>query len=46
VQGDLRDADAVAAAIAGADCVWHNGAAVGPYHPSQLYEDVNHKVWT
>lgn len=42
VQGDLRDYEAVLAAVKGADCVWHNGAAVGPYHPTQLYEDVNH----
>lgn len=42
VQGDLRDYEAVLAAVRGAGCVWHNGAAVGPYHPTQLYEDVNH----
>ncbi|KAG8460463.1 hypothetical protein KFE25_013113 [Diacronema lutheri] len=42
VQGDLRDYDAVLRAVTGAECVWHNGAAVGPYHPTQLYEDVNH----
>ena len=23
----------------GADCVWHLGAAVGPFHPWQLYQD-------
>ncbi|KAJ1631963.1 NAD(p)-dependent steroid dehydrogenase-like protein [Pavlovales sp. CCMP2436] len=42
VQGDLRDYEAVLAAVQGADCVWHNGAAVGPYHPMQLYYDVNY----
>lgn len=41
VQGDLRDAESVAAAVRGADCVWHLGAAVGPFHPWQLYQDVN-----
>jgi len=41
VVGDLRSASDVAAAVKGADCVWHLGAAVGPFHPAQLYEDVN-----
>eukprot|EP00928_Gymnodinium_smaydae_P029034 TRINITY_DN21987_c0_g1_i1.p1 TRINITY_DN21987_c0_g1~~TRINITY_DN21987_c0_g1_i1.p1 ORF type:complete len:418 (+),score=65.08 TRINITY_DN21987_c0_g1_i1:48-1301(+) len=41
VTGDLRDADAVANAIRGADCVWHVGACVGPYHPVELYAAVN-----
>jgi nucleoside-diphosphate-sugar epimerase len=41
VVGDLRDAAAVEAAVKGADCVWHNGAAVGPYHPQELYKAVN-----
>lgn len=42
VVGDLRNRDEVFAAVKGADCVWHNGAAVGPYHPTQLYVDVNY----
>jgi len=42
VQGDLRDKTAVLEACEGADCVWHNGAAVGPYHPPQLYDEVNY----
>jgi len=41
LQGDLRSKADVAAAVEGADCVWHVGAAVGPFHPSQLYQDVN-----
>jgi nucleoside-diphosphate-sugar epimerase len=41
VTGDLRDLASVEAAIKGADCVWHNGAAVGPYHPEELYHAVN-----
>lgn len=40
-QGDLRSAADVAEAVKGADCVWHLGAAVGPFHPAQLYEAVN-----
>mmetsp|Transcript_16879 Transcript_16879/g.38126 ORF Transcript_16879/g.38126 Transcript_16879/m.38126 type:complete len:406 (-) Transcript_16879:79-1296(-) len=40
-EGDLRSFDAVGAAVKGADCVWHLGAAVGPFHPPQLYQDVN-----
>ena len=39
--GDLRDRDAVFAACAGVDCVWHNAAAVGPFHPKELYHAVN-----
>jgi len=41
IQGDLRNPADVAAAVAGADCVWHIGAAVGPFHPYKLYEEVN-----
>jgi len=41
VQGDLRNFDDVLAAVEGAGCVWHIGAAVGPFHPKQLYHDVN-----
>jgi nucleoside-diphosphate-sugar epimerase len=41
VAGDLRDAEAVERAIKGADCVWHIGAAVGPFHPVELYSEVN-----
>ena len=40
VTGDLRDADAVAKVCKGADCVWHNAAAVGPFHPQELYMQV------
>ena len=41
VTGDLRDADAVEAVCKGADCVWHNAAAVGPFHPQELYMQVS-----
>ena len=36
VVGDIRDPAAVDRAIATADCVWHNAAAVGPFHPTEL----------
>ena len=42
VQGDLRDRDTVFGVVEGADCVWHIAAAVGPYHPVELYEQVNY----
>ena len=38
---DVTDEAKVAAAVAGADCVWHNAAAVGPFHPKPLYTRVN-----
>jgi len=41
MQGDLRSKEDVAKAVEGADCVWHVGAAVGPFHPYKLYEAVN-----
>eukprot|EP01061_Rhynchopus_euleeides_P047085 TRINITY_DN9263_c0_g1_i2.p1 TRINITY_DN9263_c0_g1~~TRINITY_DN9263_c0_g1_i2.p1 ORF type:complete len:423 (+),score=177.02 TRINITY_DN9263_c0_g1_i2:78-1271(+) len=41
-KGDLREYDDVLRACEGADCVWHIAAAVGPFHPSQLYMDVNY----
>lgn len=41
MQGDLRNPCDVAEAVKGADCVWHIAAAVGPFHPWQLYQDVN-----
>jgi nucleoside-diphosphate-sugar epimerase len=42
VRGSITDMAVVERCVTGADCVWHNAAAVGPYHPLQLYEDVNH----
>lgn len=41
--GDVCDAQAVDALVAGADCVWHNAAAVGPFHPRDLYFKVNYE---
>ena len=43
ILGDLRNYNDVKSAIQGCDCVWHIGAAVGPFHPNQLYNDVNYK---
>ena len=41
VQGDISDKEAVMNAVKGAECVWHIAAAVGPYHPRELYHKVN-----
>eukprot|EP00928_Gymnodinium_smaydae_P025699 TRINITY_DN20394_c0_g1_i1.p2 TRINITY_DN20394_c0_g1~~TRINITY_DN20394_c0_g1_i1.p2 ORF type:complete len:416 (+),score=103.86 TRINITY_DN20394_c0_g1_i1:117-1364(+) len=41
VTGDLLDLDAVVKAFEGADCVWHNAAAVGPFLPKPFYRNVN-----
>jgi nucleoside-diphosphate-sugar epimerase len=43
VRGDITDPAALDAAFKGADCVWHNAAAVGPFHPMDLYDKVNHQ---
>ena len=43
IVGDICDPAAVAKLVAGADCVWHNAAAVGPFHPKPLYFKVNHE---
>lgn len=40
--GDICDAAAVRELVQGADCVWHNAAAVGPFHPKALYNKVNY----
>lgn len=41
VQGDISDRDIVFKIIEGAQCVWHNAAAVGPYHPEEVYYKVD-----
>jgi len=43
IVGDICDADAVSRLVTGADCVWHNAAAVGPFHPYELYFRVNYE---
>jgi nucleoside-diphosphate-sugar epimerase len=40
--GDITNKDDVERAIKGADCVWHLAAAVGPFHPFNVYERVNY----
>ena len=40
---DVTDPVGVRAAVEGADCVWHNAAAVGPFHPKPLYMRVNYE---
>jgi nucleoside-diphosphate-sugar epimerase len=41
--GDICDLDTVRELCKGADCVWHNAAAVGPFHPKPLYYKVNYE---
>mmetsp|Transcript_29422 Transcript_29422/g.80728 ORF Transcript_29422/g.80728 Transcript_29422/m.80728 type:complete len:405 (-) Transcript_29422:551-1765(-) len=42
IVGDICDLATVERVVEGADCVWHNAAAVGPFHPVPLYFKVNH----
>ena len=37
IVGSICDEAAVAKLVEGAGCVWHMAAAVGPFHPRQLY---------
>lgn len=41
VTGDLCDLEVVTKAFAGAECVWHNAAAVGPFLPNDFYTKIN-----
>ena len=41
VVGDVCDVEHMARVFAGADCVWHNAATVGPFHPRALHYKVN-----
>ena len=43
VVGDICSEETVAKFVAGVDCVWHNAAAVGPFHPRALYFEVNYQ---
>lgn len=43
VVGDITDRGAVVDACEGVDCVFHIAAAVGPYHPYELYRKVNYE---
>lgn len=42
VVGDISKYEDVSNAIKGSDCVWHLAAAVGPFHPRELYHRVNY----
>mmetsp|Transcript_44123 Transcript_44123/g.106341 ORF Transcript_44123/g.106341 Transcript_44123/m.106341 type:complete len:412 (+) Transcript_44123:131-1366(+) len=41
--GSITDLETVREVCKGADCVWHNAAAVGPFHPKPLYYKVNYE---
>ncbi|KAH8612972.1 RmlD substrate binding domain [Trypanosoma vivax] len=41
--GDITNYSDILNAVAGADCVWHLAAAVGPFHPRELYYKVNYE---
>ena len=43
VVGDVCDAAHLTRVFAGADAVWHNAAAVGPFHPRALHVKVNYE---
>ena len=43
IVGDICDEATVTRFVTGADCVWHNAAAVGPFHPRDLYFKVNYE---
>lgn len=43
MQGDLGEYADVEKAVAGADCVWHIGALVGPFHPFKAFRRVNYE---
>jgi len=43
VVGDITNLETVKEVCKGADCVWHNAAAVGPFHPKPLYYKVNYQ---
>ncbi|CCW71228.1 unnamed protein product [Phytomonas sp. Hart1] len=42
IVADITCYEEVSLAIKGADCVWHLAAAVGPFHPHELYRKVNY----
>lgn len=43
VVGDVCDTAHLTRVFAGVDCVWHNAAAVGPFHPRALHYAVNYE---
>ena len=40
--GDITNLNDVIEASKGADCIWHLAAAVGPFHPNDLYDKINY----
>uniref|UniRef100_A0A7S3V093 3-beta hydroxysteroid dehydrogenase/isomerase domain-containing protein n=1 Tax=Aplanochytrium stocchinoi TaxID=215587 RepID=A0A7S3V093_9STRA len=42
VHGDVTKVETLKNAFKGADCVWHIAAAVGPFHPTEVYDKVNY----
>jgi nucleoside-diphosphate-sugar epimerase len=42
VKGDITDYEAVKNAFKGTDVIFHIAAAVGPYHPPDVFEKVNY----
>eukprot|EP00009_Paramoeba_aestuarina_P016503 CAMPEP_0201529580 /NCGR_PEP_ID=MMETSP0161_2-20130828/42171_1 /ASSEMBLY_ACC=CAM_ASM_000251 /TAXON_ID=180227 /ORGANISM="Neoparamoeba aestuarina, Strain SoJaBio B1-5/56/2" /LENGTH=401 /DNA_ID=CAMNT_0047931463 /DNA_START=44 /DNA_END=1249 /DNA_ORIENTATION=+ len=40
--GDITKKDQLMKSFEGVDCVFHIAAAVGPFHPNELYERVNY----
>ncbi len=43
VTGDVTILQDLVKASEGIDCVWHLAAAVGPFHPDDLYERINYQ---
>ena len=43
IQGDISDKETVMDIMKGVECVWHLAAAVGPYHPPEVYVKVNYE---
>eukprot|EP00511_Aplanochytrium_stocchinoi_P000379 CAMPEP_0204823510 /NCGR_PEP_ID=MMETSP1346-20131115/1596_1 /ASSEMBLY_ACC=CAM_ASM_000771 /TAXON_ID=215587 /ORGANISM="Aplanochytrium stocchinoi, Strain GSBS06" /LENGTH=414 /DNA_ID=CAMNT_0051950183 /DNA_START=83 /DNA_END=1327 /DNA_ORIENTATION=+ len=42
VKGDITKLNDLLNAFKSADCVWHIAAAVGPFHPLEVYDKVNY----
>ncbi len=41
--GDITNVNDLVEASKGVDCVWHLAAAVGPFHPTELYDKINYQ---
>jgi hypothetical protein len=42
-RGNITDQVRLQQVVAGASCVFHCAALVGPYHPHEAYTEVNYK---